>query len=123
MNRTNQPLSNAQKTIIHYLYKAGKTSDEIRLDPQLKKLNGDLIAKCTINYWIKRIDATNNTLTEKRPGRPRLLNKNQENQLVEYVKDHPKMVYREVKNKKKLNCSRQTVNNYLLRNKISKFEN
>ena len=117
---TNVPLTDEQRWLIKYLHKKGKSPLEIRQENDLRRQDNSLISLQTVNYWINRFKETGDVKPAPKPGRKRILNKNEETKLVRYIKDHSKMDYNQVKKKKKLPCHRRTVNNYALRNKISK---
>lgn len=113
-------LTDYQKSVIQYLVSNGVTINEILKDEALKRSDGSPILKKTVQFWIRRFDSDGHMNSKKSSGRPRLLKKpEKEKELIDYIKNHNKMIYREVKIKTKFKGHVRTLNHYALRNKIS----
>lgn len=98
---------------------------EIQKHQSLKDNNGKSPRLDTIHYWIKRIKETGDVKTLPKSGRPKLLDSKQELELIDLVKKHPKKRYNKIRSlylsKKQILLKRRTLNDYCLRNKISKI--
>lgn len=121
MNRSRSKLDEYQRWMIVILNsEMGVTPDVLRYHPKLLKADGQPLPKKQIQTVIERYQGTGSVNERKRSGRPRILSKRQEYQLIHYVKSHRKMSYRNVLYRKKYQMHRRTLNDYTLRNKISK---
>lgn len=106
-------LTDFQKSIIKYLADKGKSADEIREDDSLKRSDGSKILKRTVQTWMKR------TINKPKSGRKRILNKQQEENLVNYIQKNGKMTYGHMVSKTAFPATQRTFNNYALRNGFS----
>lgn len=110
-------LSDEKRTYIKFMYVHLKwDADQIRKHPSVAP-----IQKRTVVYWIERIEQTGSVDRIKQKGAKRILNRNQESELVKYVERNNQKSYAQVKIDTKINCTPRTVNNYALRNGISKL--
>lgn len=75
-----------------------------------------------IKIMIERFEDENDPCT-RRPGtgKKRKLSYDEENELVELLHANPEKSYQEIQNIMGTSCSRHVLNNYGLKNKISKF--
>lgn len=88
-------------------------------------INHPSIAKCKIRLstiWLLMVKIEKGEdLGIKSKGRPLSLNSNQENQLIQLIKENPKERFNSIRMKMlakyKINIHRRTINNYALRNK------
>lgn len=77
--------------------------------------------KRAIVMWCNRLDKEGDVVKKLKTGRPRILDKKKEDNLVNYIDNHPKHRFRKVKN----GClfgvkiSRRSVNRYAIRNGYS----
>lgn len=98
---------------------------EIQMHDSLRDSNGKSPRIDTIRYWIKRIEETGSVEKIPKSGRPKLLNSQQESKLVSLVKKHPKKRYNKIRSlyltKERVLLKRRTLNNYCLKNRISKI--
>ena len=118
----NTPLTEYQRSVIRFLHASGRSAKEITAEEDLRRANGDLISIKVVKYWTKRFDSTGDVKTKPRSGRPKVLSARKESSLINYIHSHNKMVYNEVRRKKRLwKVTRRTINNYALRNKIRSF--
>ena len=113
-------LTEYQKSVIQYMTTQGKSVDQIVNDDQLKRADNSKILKKTVVHWVERFKRAGNMEVKKRSGRPRMLNVNQEDRLVNFIKNNDKMPYSRVKAKTKFSGTPRSINNYALRNKLSK---
>lgn len=117
----NKPLTDVQKGVILSGFKKKLSPEQLINDAVLKRSDGSKILKQTVEYWYKRIRETGTIEIKKRSGRPRKLNEEKEKKLCDFVLKNNRLSYREVKIKTNAPCSIRTVNDYCLKNKISKF--
>ena len=115
-------LSTVQRYWIAFLFEENKLSPgQIRKHPKLIKPDGSLFQQKVINHWIKRWIETGDVEQLKKSGRPRILDKDSEQKVIEYIKSNPKVRYRKVKYRLRLKMHRWSLNRYALRNKISEY--
>lgn len=120
-NRFKCNITLKQKFLIEFLHtQNGLNAEEIRNHPDLKREDGSRILKKTVQYWLDRFKKTGEMKQLKRSGRPRVFDEEKEKQLIEYISTNSKKNYQHVKRNKGLACTRRTINNYALRNGISK---
>lgn len=121
MSKTRPNLSDEIKYYIKFMHKFMKWSPEVIFKhPSLSSSNK--IQKRTVQYWIKRIDETDGIERIKQKGAKRILSANQEKDLVKYIDSNNQKSYNQVKIDTRIDCTPRTVNNYALRNGISKSE-
>lgn len=98
------------------------TAEEIRNHVSLKNSDNKLHRKSTIKYWIDRIDETGDVKVKERSGRPKKLNDNEIEHLLNTIKQNSKLRYSRIRLKSKLTkvCT-NTINRYGLRNGFRKF--
>ena len=114
-------LSEEQRYWICFLHSENNLKpEEIRRHEKLLKPDGKLHEIKTIKLWLNRYEQTGSVKPKPKTGRPKLLNLEQEENLVDFIKSHGKLRYPEVKSALKSDLKRRTINNYALRNKISK---
>ena len=114
-------LTEYQRNVIRFCSTNGQTADQIRALPELAKADGSKPQKQTIDYWITRLNQTGDVQLKKNGGRPRKLNPTREARLVQWIERHPKVDYSTVATKfARWKCKPRTINEYALRNKISK---
>ena len=111
-------LTEYQKNIIKYLIKSGRTVEEIRSDDQLRRIDGTPILKKTVQMWKKRFENEGHMEIRKSTGRPKMLNDDQEKELIDFVKKNGEMDYGEVKRKTQFKGHRRTLNHYTLRHNL-----
>lgn len=117
ITQTNR-LTDYQKNVIEYLIKSGKTLDQVVSDPELKRSDGSAILKKTVLMWKQRFESEGNMKVRDRSGRKRLLDGNQEKELVNYIKRHNKLFYRELMPNTNFEGSCRSLNRYANRNNI-----
>ena len=117
-------LTEYQRNIIRFCHSNGKTVDEIRSLKELARLDGSKPQKRTVTQWIARLTGTGDVQPKKMTGRARKLNRVNEAKVVEYIDRNPKVDYSRVAarftKKFKFDCDRRMINQYALRNGISK---
>lgn len=125
MNRQNTPLTEYQRSIIQFLHRKGRSPAEIAEEPDLQRQNGTKINVQTVKFWIKRYEEVGNVKVLPRSGRPKVLKeKKKEDELLNYIRSHPRIKYREVRRRKKLwkiGISTRTLNNIALRAGINAY--
>lgn len=114
-------LSEYQKFVIQRLMKEGKNADQIRCDSDLMREDGTKIQKRTVQIWMQRFNETGSMKAKKNTGRKRILNPAQEQRLVNFIEENNKLSYSEIVSKTNFSGTRKSLNNYALRNKISKL--
>lgn len=120
-NRFKCNITEKQKNLIEFLYtENGLSAEEIRNHHRLRREDGSKILKKTVIYWLERFKKTGEMNTMKRSGRPRVFDEEKEKKLIEYISTNSKKNYQMVKRTEGLMCTRRTINNYALRNGISK---
>lgn len=122
MRRYNK-VTEHQKSVIKFLASKGMSPDEIAKEDELCRKDGSKIDVRTVQRWLTRQQQTDQMKEVKKSGRKRKLNGREEQNLVNYIKKHTKLVYRRVRSKCKLldRCSVRTVNRYAQRNNIRKW--
>ena len=122
-------LTEYQRHVIRFSSSNGKTVNEIRDLPELRRSNGSKPQKRTIQYWIQRLNETGDTKRAKKTGRTRKLNKKQEEKLIKFIEENPKIDYLTIASQMRKTgiafdsmISARTVNDYALRNKIRMFD-
>lgn len=119
MRRAN--ITERQKYLMEFLHtENGLTAEEIRQHKSLIRADGTKILLKTVKYWLERLKKTGEMKTMHRSGRPRFLDDNREKELISYIDNNSKKNYHVIKRNIHLTCTRRTVNNYALRNGISK---
>ena len=120
-NRFKCNITQKQKFLIEFLHtENGLNAEEIRNHDLLRREDGSRILKKTVIYWLDRFKKTGEMNTMKRSGRPRVFDEEKEKNLIEYISTNSKKNYQIVKRTQSLMCTRRTINNYALRNGISK---
>lgn len=115
-------LTDFQKHLIVFLNKdMGLEPGEIKKDARLLRSDGKMMQTRTVKYWLDRYNLTGDTNSIKPTGRKRCLDVVNESKLMKYIEDNNEMFYSEVKATTGLSCTARTINNYALRNKISKI--
>lgn len=100
-----------QKLSMKILYKyENKSPSEIRVHESMKRADGTFHRIETIKLWLKRLDYTGSMANLPKSGRPPKLNPQNENKLIKFVKDNPKMRYPAVKRSLGMRVSRRTIN-------------
>lgn len=119
MSKKRPNLSEEKRYFIKFMYKYLKwDAEEIYKHPSLNEL-GCKMQKRTVLYWMQRIDTSGSVERIKQKGAKRILNMDEEKQLIDYVIKNNKKSYLEVKIDNKMNCTARTLNNYALKNGIS----
>lgn len=118
-------LSDYQRWMIVVLYKeCGVDTDKLRYHPKLLRSDGRPRPKAQIQLIIDRFEETGEVKDRKRTGRRRILKKRQEAKLTQCVLRNRKKFYHAILAKwiKKgyRSMTRRSLNNYALRNKISR---
>lgn len=120
VKRSRKNLTQFQRHIIAYLFNRGQTVQQIAQDDQLKP-----ITVKTVKYWVDRLKETGDVKTAPRSGRPRKLTRKQEEKLIRFIKNNPRMKYRIVKGKLKflrlMKITRRTINHYARRRGIRAY--
>ena len=109
-------LTDYHKSIIRYLTNQGKSVDEIREDDQLRRADGTKILKKTVEFWMDRYKETGDMKAEKKPGRKRILNEEEEENLMNFIENNSEMPYTMMANEISFKGVPRSLNNYALRN-------
>lgn len=121
--RRNTPLTPHQKLTIQVHHESGKSPEQIQILEVLQREDGSPIRLDIVKKWIKRFEDTGSMDTKVRSGRPRKINKQQENYVIDLIKKDDEMTYPVIANKleQKFNiiCNPRTVNNYAINNGYS----
>lgn len=119
--RIRNQLTDKQRCLIEILCDQNKQPEEIRNHPLLRRQDGTKILLKTVREWVERYRQTGSTSIKKRSGRPRALNKRQEEKLINSLIRNPREMYSELQNDLRAKCTRKTINNYALRNGFRAF--
>lgn len=116
-------LTEEQKYFLKFMKKYLNYSEkQVQMHESMRKPDGQLHLLKSIKLWFNRLDETGDVKEIKKSGRPRLLNNENENKLIDIITKNPKNRFREIKRKaikSKLiseNVNIRTINNYSLRN-------
>ena len=104
------------------MFKYEKRSPEYIMNHQcMRKPDGSTHQIKTIKLWIKRLEATGEMKSKPKCGRPKKLNDQQAIDLVNFIKNHPKLRYSEVKRETGVEVSPRTINRIANEHGLSNF--
>lgn len=115
-------VTDKQKSIIEYKLKyENATPEEIRLYAALLKPNNQLHRLSTIKKWIERFRQTGSMDQLPKTGRPKKLSNIEENKVIDFVLNNPKIRYPSVKRALNLNVHPRTINRIVNKRGIRTF--